>query len=105
MDVTINIKKKYIRRGIIGHHFRCPIARSISDVVRPDVRVAVTIGTISLWKDGGYNRYGGVMPRLLDMKIPTPPKVDAFVRRFDKGRDLPPFRFTLNLPDEVLANA
>jgi hypothetical protein len=92
--VTINVTQHDIdvarrQRNNEGESYwdvmlKCPVARA-----------AARIRALRDFRGAGYGAiyaFGSV--------IPTPVSVRAFMREFDAGRNVAPFHFTVNVPDE-----
>jgi hypothetical protein len=85
MKKTITVRQEHISAGIKLNCLACPIARAVAEQVpelnQPRVRdKAVSTG----WSiEGNLKTY--LLPR----------SAQRFIKRFDKGKEVLPFRFTL----------
>ena len=96
MKVNLNITKTHIKNGVKTDPSDCPIASSIKDKIKNLKRVSVFVdyATIIVSRN---NRNQYLRASLNDM-------ASSFVRRFDGGMTIKPFKVTLNFTKEA-ANA
>lgn len=81
--VKITVTKKDIQMGLPSDSCLCPIARAVRRVLGRGVRV---------WRYGVYRRLSE------DDFAEFPERVTQFIDRFDDGKPVKPFTFTLRIP-------
>jgi hypothetical protein len=85
IKVRVRVTEKDIVVGVYGSCFRCPIARAMARVFRTQIHV----GSCSFSRAGWY--------RFL------PTEACDFISRFDEGKTVKPFSFTVNVPPSAAA--
>lgn len=90
-EITISVERRHITHGVRCNTGMCPIALAIVDCLRDGVRCSV--GNTGVWL------YGGVFSGHV---LELPEEAQQFVRRFDRGAEVEPFSFTLQMPEEAL---
>lgn len=70
-----------IKNGVRNDGTSCPIALAIKR--RLPTATNVNVSDLGIWVDGDY--------------VFTPVRAEHFVHRFDKGREVQPFRFELRI--------
>ena len=90
MELKVNVTAACISLGCKKDGFNCPVARAVmaclpnawaADVGEDDVDINTS-------------------PRSKWVRVPLPKKVREFIGAFDKGLEVRPFSFTLNVPKE-----
>jgi hypothetical protein len=96
MKVDLTITRKHIKNGVMTDPNGCPIASSIKDKIKNLKRVSVFVdyATIIVSRN---NRNQYLRASLNDM-------ASSFVRQFDGGMTVEPFKVTLNFTKKA-ANA
>ena len=95
MKVDLNITKQHIKNGVKADPYGCPIASSIKDKIKNLKRVSVfaDYATIIVSRN---NKTQYLKASLNDMAT-------SFVRRFDDGLTIRPFKVTLNFTNKAAA--
>jgi hypothetical protein len=90
----IDVTQRHIMYGQRGKCETCPVALAIKEKVLRKVDVEVATYIVEL-----TNRVN--KPVIISL---TPPVIVSwFVSRFDNGEVMPPFSFSLDIPDDLLA--
>lgn len=90
MIVTIDVTRDDIDQGVRTDCMQCPVARAIRRALGLDYDVSVGPSDMDL----GQHTYLSVL---------TPAHAAAFMGHFDAGHPVAPFRFELNVPDDLMA--
>lgn len=82
MRIKINVKNKYIEKGVRNSFGRCPIALAITDQCKPIKGIAVEV-------------CGGVFCNDNIMRWQLPRSARRFINKFDTNKVVEPFSFYL----------
>jgi hypothetical protein len=83
--ITVRVTGTDVRRGLPGDPLRCPVARALR---RATGRPWSACRQVLQLHGGGEDR-----------KLPSPEEADTFMFAFDRGKDVQPFAFALDVPD------
>jgi hypothetical protein len=86
--IKIEVTRQDIDKGEKGSCDNCAVARAVNRHI-DGLGGVESDGTIWYYNEGIH-------------EIPTSKKVARFIDRFDEGKDVKPFTFTLNAPDDIL---
>jgi hypothetical protein len=89
MQVEIAIEQRHIDQGHPWNPHACPIALALGE----------QLGWRDSWVNVGYGQCGNGVPLTPAEGHPLPSEVVKWAERFDLGRMVVPFTFTLELPD------
>jgi hypothetical protein len=84
----IDVTQEHIDRGVSKDCLRCPVALAIMCHVQPTTSISVGDDAITMLPLGGWFH---------DQQAPS--VVRQFVRGFDRGDDVVPFSFDLDIPE------
>ena len=93
--IHVEVTQDDIASGVTFDCSKCPIARAGTRALR--------IAGACVEFDAAY--MGITLRATHDLRkhtISTPPRVSRWMRDFDLGKDVKPFAFMLEIPDEVL---
>ena len=98
MKVTVKVKDFHIEQGTRGSTHSCPIALALEEIILPDIfpSVGSTNGFITFCDEKEDNN--SPLPRIVKM----PDEATGFVAIFDRGGEVRPFAFELDIPAELL---
>lgn len=85
--ITINVDQNCIDKGIQENHLCCPIALACRVAGMP---------VPSITNGKCYKNY----PDLTENGIPLPPEAIAFYQAFDRGEEVKPFSFNLEINND-----
>ena len=95
--VTVHVTPDHINRGRRHQSQECPLALALGDAT--GCRASVGLSSFGLY------RPDPLVPELLGDPVVSqaqlPPAAQGFPAAFDQGREVEPFSFELELPDDL----
>jgi hypothetical protein len=91
MKLKIKVTKEHISRGVCGDSRNCPVALAVKELMPKHKAWEVRVGSTNVRLTLSIRR-----------RYPIPLLAERFIRRFDRGVEVRPITFVIELPKSYL---